>query len=158
MGMANLPIGEGTQNQPMFPAPYLVHHNQQPAIRPQFPAQPNPNPNNRPVQLIQIIENPKPNAEQKQCNELRLRSGRTILPIEATTPPQSQFETSTEPSLTNIMETDKDKETIDKKRPEELRVTPLPFLARLNLPRPIITPYFGILGELRNLCINIPLL
>ena len=59
--MTNLPMGAGTQNQPMLPAPYLVQHNQQPTIRPQLPAQPNPNPNNRPVQLIQIIENPKPN-------------------------------------------------------------------------------------------------
>ena len=63
MGMANLLIGAGIQNQPTLPTPYPVDHNQQPAIRPQFPAQPNPNPNNKPVQLIQIIENPKPNAE-----------------------------------------------------------------------------------------------
>ena len=87
MGMVNLLIGAGTQNQATLAAPYPIHHNQKPAIRSQLLAQPNPNPNNRLVQLIHIIENPKPNAEQKQCNELRLRSGRTILPIEATTPP-----------------------------------------------------------------------
>ena len=33
-----------------------------------------------------------------------------------------------------------------------------PFPERLNLPRPIVTPDFDILGELRNLCIKIPLL
>ena len=102
MGMANLPIGARTQNQPMLPAPYPVQHNQQPAIRPQLPTQPNPNPNNRSVQLIQIIENSNSSIEQKHHNELKLRSGRTILPIEATNPPQSRIETSTEPSLTNI--------------------------------------------------------
>ena len=89
---------------------------------------------------------------------MRLRSGRTILPINATTPPQSQVETSTEPSLTNITEIGKDKEKIDQQRPEELRVTLPPFPERLNLPRPIITPDFDILAELRNLCIKIPLL
>ena len=89
---------------------------------------------------------------------MRLRLGRTILPIEATTPPQSQVETSTEPSLMNITEIGKDEETIDQQRPEELRVTPPPFPERLTLPRPMITPYFDILGELRNLSIEIPLL
>ena len=58
----------------------------------------------------------------------------------------------------NITKTGKDKETIDQQKTEELRVTLPPFPERLNLPRPIINPDFDILGELRNLCIKIPLL
>ena len=89
---------------------------------------------------------------------MRLRLGRTILLVEATTPPHHQVETSTGPSLTNTTKPGKDKEKIDQQRQKELRVTPPPFPERLNLPKPIITPNFDILGELRNLCIKIPLL
>ena len=90
--MTNLPMGTGAQTQPTLPAPYPIQPNPQPIIRPQLPAQPNPNPNNRPVQLIHIVENPDSETKQKECDELRLRSGHVISPEEDIALPQIEFE------------------------------------------------------------------
>ena len=127
-------------------------------MRPQLLAQPNPNPNNRPVQLIQIIEDPLPNIEQKQCNELKLILGRTILPIETTPPSLSQYETSIGTSSTESTKIDKNKETTDQQKPEELKIATPPFPEILNIPKSITNSEFDTLGELRILCVKIPLL
>jgi len=71
-------MGMGPQPQPTLSAPYTLQQNPKPILRPQLPAQLNPNPNNRPVQLVHIIENLEYETEHKECNELRLRSGRII--------------------------------------------------------------------------------
>ena len=65
-------------SQPTLPTPYTLQQNPQSNIRPQLPAQPNPNANNIPIQSIQIIEGLDPEDELKECNELKLRSGRII--------------------------------------------------------------------------------
>ena len=83
---------------------------------------------------------------------MNLRSRRTIFPIEAPTPPQSQIKTSTGPSTTKITKKGKDEEKIEQQRPEDLKIGPPPFPERLNLPRPIINSEFG--GIKKLLCQN----
>ena len=90
-------MGTSSQNQPTLLAPYQVHHNPQPIMPPQLPAQPNHNPNNITVNLIQLVLNPNPKIEKKKCNELRLRSGHVISPKEYTALPQLESEIPTVP-------------------------------------------------------------
>lgn len=44
------------------------------------------------------------------------------------------------------------------KDPEKLIVTSTPFPERLTIPKPIVYSYFDLVGQLKNLCIKIPLL
>ena len=69
-------MGTGPLPQPTL----TLQQNPQMNIRPQLPAQPNPNPNNKPIQSIQIIEGLDPETKLRECNELKLRSGRIITP------------------------------------------------------------------------------
>lgn len=72
--MGTVPLSQLT-----LPAPYTLQQNPQSNIQPQLPAQPKPNPNNRPIHLVQIIEGLDPDAELRECNELKLRSGCVIV-------------------------------------------------------------------------------
>eukprot|EP00253_Pinus_taeda_P002518 PITA_02518 len=122
--------------------------------------QPNLNPNNRLVQLVQIIENPKYEIEQKECNELRLRSGRVINleenrdqpSIENVTPPIHI------PPPVNNTKPKQGEETDHHDDPEKFIVTSPLSPGRLTIPKPITYPNFDLVGELKNLCIKIPLL
>lgn len=93
LGISNAPMGTSPQPEPSLSPPYTLQQNPQPLMCPQFLAQPNLNPNNRLVQLVQIIESSDYEIEKKECNELRLRSGRIITPRENRDKPSIQTET-----------------------------------------------------------------
>ena len=73
------------------------------------------------------------------------------------TSPQLKSRTPTEPRKTNIIETEveQEKEIVDQEKPENIRIFSTPFPKRLTQLRPMVSPDFDILGELRNLCIKL---
>ena len=79
---------------------------------------------------------------------------------EDTTLPQLESEISTTPKQSTMtkIEVKKGRDTVDQKDTENLINYTPPFLERLTLPKPIVSLYFYLLGELKNLCIKIPLL
>lgn len=166
LGISNVPLGMGPQPQPALLAPYTLQQNSQPLLRPQLPTQPNPNPNNRPVQLVQLIENPKYEIEQKECNEIRLRSRCVITPEENRDQPSMENVTPLVhipslvhvPPLVNNIKPKHGEETDQHEDPEKIIVTSPPFPKRLTIPKSIAYPDFDLVGELKNLCIKIPLL
>eukprot|EP00253_Pinus_taeda_P007925 PITA_07925 len=117
---------------------------------PQLPAQPNPNPNNRLVQSVQIIEGPEPETELRECNDLQLRS-RCIKESEAHKNVQIE-------NPLPIEQTPQEEDLVRQKTHEQATTSSPPFPKRLIIPRPIEHPDFDLLGELKNLCIKIPLL
>jgi len=135
--------------QPTLLAPYTIQQNPQSNLRPQLLAQPNPSPNNRSVQYVQIIKTSELETDVRECNDLESRSGH-IIETEGDKHVQVENQLSTEQPL---------QEDVVKGQTHDQETTSSPpFPERLIIPCPIEHPDFGILGELRNLCIKIPLL
>jgi hypothetical protein len=163
MGLTNQPMGMVPQAQPTLQAPLQLPQNPQPQMRPQLPAQPNPNPNNRPVQLVQIVENLEGETNSVGCNELRLRSGCVISPEESDIHQEQENEndrqTTIKPSTVVITEeTEQGENTVEQQNPDKDVISPPPFPERLMIEKPVVYPNFDIVGELKNLCVKIPLL
>jgi len=89
-----------------------------------------------------------------------LRSGYIITPEENRDQPSIEIETPPihiPPPVINI-ELKQGEEMDQHEHHEKLTVTSPPFLERLMIPKPIIYPDFDLVGELKNICIKIPLL
>eukprot|EP00253_Pinus_taeda_P036590 PITA_36590 len=127
---------------------YLLNQRRQ--WQPRQTAQPNPNPNNRPVQALQILETPEEGPDLRECNDLRLRSGRII---------QTEGNKTVQIEDQLPREHLSQEEDINRQQTHNQATTPSPlFPERLVIPRPIQKPNFDILGELQNLYIKIPFL
>eukprot|EP00253_Pinus_taeda_P022314 PITA_22314 len=141
------PVGNIPLPQPTLPA---LQQNLQSNLRPQLPAQPNPNPNNRPVQSLQILETPEEGPDLRECNDLQLRSGRTI---------QTEGNKTVQIEDQLPREYLSHEEDVNKQQTHNQATTcSPPFPERLVIPRPIQQLDFDILGELKNLYIKIPFL
>ena len=146
----NQPAGMIPLPPPTLPAPYTLQQNPQTNLRPQLPAQPNLNPNNRPVQSVEIIKAPELETELRECNDLQLRSGCII---------ESEGEKNVQVENPLPSEQTLQKENVVTQQTHEKETTSSPpFPERLIIPRPIEHHDFDLLGELKNLCIKIPLL
>lgn len=145
----NQPVGTIPLPQPTLPATYTIQQNPQSNLRPQLPTQPNLNPNNRPVQFVQIIETQKLETDLREFNDLQLRSGHIIetegdknVPVENQLPTEQPLQ---------------EEDVVRQQTHDQAIKSSPPFPERLIIPCPIEHPEFDILGELRNLCIKIPL-
>ena len=101
-----------------------------------MPAQPNPNPNNRQAQQVYNGETSYP-AYAMEIQEINLRS-RRVLPDNQPPYPPRESEEEREESMP--------------------KVNPPPFLERLTHPFQHTPEENELLGELKNLCVKIPLL
>lgn len=98
-------------------------------------------------------------AELRECNELKLRSGCVIAPDEDKNMKHEVKEAHpNKPSAVYNQQTKHGEDTVRQKDPEQIIITSPSFPERLIIPRPIEYPDFDLLGELKNLCIKIPLL
>lgn len=160
LGISSTPMGKVPQPHPTLSTPYPLQKNPQPLVHPQLPTQKNLNPNNKIVHLVQIIEISGYEIEKKECNELRLRSGCIITPKENKYQPSIELETPLvhTPSTVTDIEIKQGEDTNKHKDLEKLRVTSPPFPERLTIPKPVVYPDFDLVGELKNICIKVPLL
>jgi hypothetical protein len=163
MGLTNQPMGMVPQAQPTLQAPLQLPQNPQPQVRPQLPAQPNPNPNNRPVQLVQIVENLECETNSVGCNELRLRSGCVVSPEESSIHQEQENENDRQPTInpsTVVIteEAEQGENTVEQQNPDKDVISSPPFPERIMIAKPVVYPNFDIVGELKNLCVKIPLL
>lgn len=95
----------------------------------------------------------------RECNELKLRSGRIISPDEDKNLQPKVKETHPDkPSTIDYKQIKQGEDTVRQKEPEQIIITSPPLLEILIIPRPIEYPDFDLLIELKNLCIKIPLL
>jgi len=101
-----------------------------------MPSQPNLNPNNKQAQQVHSGENPYP-AYAMEIQEINLQSGR-VLPDNHTPSPPEEFEEEKEESVPQV------------NRP--------PFPERLIHPSQHTPEEVELLGELKKLCVKIPLL
>ena len=99
---------------------------------------------------MQIIEGPEPETELRECNDLQLRSGRII---ESEGDKNVQIE-----NLLPAEQAPQEENMVRQKTHEQATTSSPPFLEWLIIPRPIEHPDFDLLGELKKLCIKIPLL
>lgn len=110
--------------------------------------------------MVRIIESSNYEVEQKECNELRLRSGRIITPEENMDQPSIKIETLlvyVPPPVINT-KLKQGEETNQHEYPKKLTVTSPLIPERLKIPKTIVYPDFDLVGELKNICIKIPLL
>jgi hypothetical protein len=161
MGINHQPMGMSPQTQPTLQAPLQLSQNPQSQLRPQLPSQPNPNTNNIPTQLIQIMENGEGETNLVGCRELQLRSRQIISHEENNIFQEKESEkqpTITPSTMVITEEIEKGGNIIESQDPDK-DATPSPsFHERLMIEKPTIYPNFDIIGELKNLYINIPLL
>ena len=95
----------------------------------------------------------------RECNELKLRSGCVIAPDEDKNLQLEVKETyPNKPSTVDNQQTKHGEDTVKQKDLEQIIITSPPFPERLIIPRPIEYPDFDLQGELKNICIKIPLL
>ena len=100
------------------------------------------------------MEPPEVETELRECNDLQLRSGRIVeternndvhiedpLPAEQIEQSEKEFQQQNQ-----------------QKNQQQVTTSSPPFPERLIIPRPLEKPNFDLLGELKNLCIKIPLL
>jgi len=91
----------------------------------------------------------------RECNELKLRSGRIIAPEDDK---NLQLEEPYPNKPLTVEQTPQRNNTIKQKNHEQIITSSPSFPERLIIPRPIEYPNFDLLGELKNLCVKIPLL
>ena len=96
------------------------------------------------------MEPPELETELRECNDLQLRSGRII---------ESEGDKNVQVENPLPSEQTLQKENVVRQQTHEKATTSSPpFPERLIIPHPIEHPDFDLLGELKNLCIKIPLL
>lgn len=99
---------------------------------------------------MKIIEGTEPETELSECNDLQLRSGHII-----------EFEGGKNVQIENLLlieQTPQEDNLVIQKTHEQATTSSPPFPERLIIPRSIEHPDFDLLGELKILCIKIPLL
>jgi len=143
----NHPAGSIPLSQPTLPAPYTNPHTN---LRPQLLAQPNPNPKNRPVHFVQIMEPPEVETELRECNDPQLSSSR-IVETERNNDVHNE-------DLLSIEQAKQSEKEVQQQNQQQVKTYSPPFPERLIIPRPLVQSNFDLLGELKNLCIKIPLL
>ena len=113
-----------------------------------MPVQPNPNPHNKAVQNIDIHNGPTLSITPMPCDEIKLRSGRIVEPIIEDAPSLESDKESGERPSADIEEIDQP--IIELADPQ--------FYERMKITKPVELPSFNVLGEFKNLHVNIPLL
>lgn len=110
--------------------------------------------------MIQIVENLDLGIEKKECSELRLRIGCVINLREVTDLQQEKLEPPTEinPSTVTNTEIRQEEGTSEQEDSGKIVSAYPPFPKRLVIPKPIFYLDFDLLGEIKNICIKIPLL
>eukprot|EP00253_Pinus_taeda_P028345 PITA_28345 len=114
----------------------------------------------RPITLPKLANPSIPSDILANAILFGLRSGHIITPQENRDQPSIKIETPLvhiPPPVINT-ELKKAEETDQHEDPEKLIVTSPPFPERLMIPKPIVYPDFKLVGELKKLCIKIPLL
>ena len=86
----------------------------------------------------------------RECNELKLRSGRIIVP-------KDDKNIQLEEPLP-VEQTPQRENTVKQKSHEQTITSSPPFPERLITPHPIKYLDFSLLGELKNICVKIPVL
>jgi hypothetical protein len=134
----------------------------QPLPRPtQLPTQPIPNPNNKVVQPTCNAELPffpKYVISPTEFQNIHLRSGRVVQ--DQTSPIIQEQDDEENPPKSDNQDTNpsKEKQNTTQKHPDEQESLPEPpYPERLNIEKSPTQQEFDLLGELRNVCVKIPL-
>jgi hypothetical protein len=139
----------------LLPPPQMQASTSSPP-RPQLPAQPIPNPNNgRPSPTntsCRLVAYPTYSISSLDCNDIHLQSGKTLTKDQ----PPIHIEYLNEDVHNEEPEQKQSHEPlkVDNSHPE-LQNPPYPEI--LNLEKPLTQPEFDFLGELKNVCVKIPL-
>jgi hypothetical protein len=110
-----------------------------------------------------IIENLEGEINSVGCNELQLRSGHIISSEESNIHQEKENENNIQPTITYstvvIIEEEKQEgNTVEQQNLDKDVTPPPPFPERMMIEKPVVYPNFDIVGELKNLYVNIPLL
>jgi hypothetical protein len=112
---------------------------------------------------VQIIENLEGEINSVGCNELQFRSGCTIYYEESNIHQEKENENILQPTITPLTvvimeEAEKGGNIVEKQSPDKDVTPPPPFPEIMMIEKPIVYSNFDIIGELKNLYVNIPLL
>jgi hypothetical protein len=124
--------------------------------QPQLPAQPIPNPNNgrpgQPTQVVGLATYPTYSISSLDCNDIHLRSRKTLTKDQ----PHISIEYLNE-EVPNEESEQKQSQEPSKAQNSHPELQDPPYPERLNQEKPFTQPEFDFLGELKNVCVKIPL-
>jgi hypothetical protein len=139
----------------LLPPPQMKASSSTP-LRPQLPTQPIPNPNNgssgQPMQVVGLATFLTYSISSLDCNDIHLRSGRTITKYQ----PHVTIEYINEDIQNKESEQVQSQEPSKNNNAHPQFQNP-PYPERLSLEKPCTQPEFDFLGELKNVCVKIPL-
>ena len=124
--------------------------------RSQLPAQQNPNPNNgrptQPTQVVGLVTYPDYSISSMNYNDIHLRSRKTLTKEKH----RISIEYLNEDVQNEELEPKKYQEP-SKDKDFHLELQNPPYQEMLHLQKPFTHPKFDFLGELKNVCVKIPL-
>jgi hypothetical protein len=97
------------------------------------------------------------------CKELRLRFRRVVSPEESIIHQEQENENDRQPtinpsSLVITEEAEQGENIVEQQNPDKDVISSPSFPKRLMIAKPVVCPNFDIIGEIKNICVKIPLL